>query len=92
MSTTDKKFANGMYAFTTDKDWLPLRLSLDVKQFAETLVINKELASQNEGKLNIDIKKSGGGKLYAEINTWQKPKEVTSKDHSPDREEADLPF
>jgi|DEB0MinimDraft_6_1074348.scaffolds.fasta_scaffold80695_3 hypothetical protein len=87
-----KLFADGMFAYETDKDWLPMRISFRVKEFAETLIKYKDLADQNDGKLNIDIKKSSKGSLFAEINTWKKEREVTTADHSPDRQEADLPF
>ena len=92
MDKTEKLFADGMFAFQTDKDWLPMRISVKVEEFAKTLVKHKELAAANEGRLNIDIKKASSGKLYAEVNTWKKEKEVTKAEHSPDREEVDLPF
>jgi len=91
MDNTEKLFADGMFAFETDKDWLPMRISVSVEQFAKTMIKHKGIAAANEGRLNIDIKKAKSGKLYAEVNTWKKEKEVTSSDHSPDRT-ADLPF
>lgn len=92
MDKPQRLFADGMFAYETDKDWLPFRISIRAKEFAETLIKYKHLAEQNDGKLNIDIKKSSKGSLFAEINTWKKEKEVTSAEHSPDREEVDLPF
>ena len=92
MDKKEKLFADGMFAFETEKDWLPMRISVNVAEFAKTLVKHKELAASNEGRLNIDIKRSGSGKLYAEVNTWKKEREVTKAEHSPDREEVDLPF
>jgi len=92
MDKTEKLFADGLFAFHTEKDWLPMRLSVKVDEFAKTLIKNKELAAENEGRLNIDIKRGSSGKLYAEINTWKKEKQVTAAEHSPDRKEADLPF
>jgi len=91
MDKTEKLFADGMFAFETDRDWLPMRISVNLEQFAKTMVKFKDIAAANEGRLNIDIKKGNSGKLYAEVNTWKKEKEVTSAEHSPDRT-ADLPF
>jgi len=87
-----KKFADGMYAFKTDFDWMPFKLQINVKEFAETLIKHKALAEQNDGRLNIDCKISGKGKYYLEINDFVRNKEVTKSDHSPDRQEVDLPF
>lgn len=92
MDKPQRLFADGMFAYETDKDWLPFRISIRAKEFADTLVKYAHLAEQNDGKLNIDIKKSSKGSLFAEINTWKKEKEVTSSEHSPDRQEVDLPF
>lgn len=92
MDKSEKLFADGLFAYETEKEWLPVRLSVRVEEFAQTLIKHKELAAENEGRLNIDIKRSSKGKLFAEINTWKKEKEVTRAEHSPDREEVDLPF
>jgi hypothetical protein len=91
----DKKpkiFADGIYAFKTDFDWMPFKLQIVAKEFAETLIKHADLAAKNDGKLNIDCKVSGKGKLYLEINDFVRQKEVTKSDYSPDRQEADLPI
>lgn len=96
METTEKKFANGLFAYeNTELDWLPMRLSINVEEFIKTLETYKSIAIGNNGKLNIDVKRSSKDrtKLYTEVNSYQKPKEVTTSEHSPDRSEnIDLPF
>jgi len=87
-----KKFADGMYAFKTDFDWMPFKLQIVVKEFAETLIKYKDLAEKNDGKLNVDCKISGKGKLYLEVNDFAKKKEITSSEHSPDRQESGTPY
>lgn len=45
-------------------------------------------ANENNGWVNIDIKKSKEGKTYLQINTWKKPIEEVTPDISPE----DIPF
>ena len=91
ISSNSSAFSDGTFIAPLT-NLLPFRISIRAKEFADTLVKYAHLAEQNDGKLNIDIKKSSKGSLFAEINTWKKEKEVTSSEHSPDRQEVDLPF
>ena len=70
-------------------------LVCDIKINADEMInwINQNRANVNErGSIPITIAKSEKG-LYSMLNTYevQKSKEVTTAQHSPDRE-ADLPF
>jgi hypothetical protein len=48
---------------------------------------------ENNGWLNMDVLKSKKGGYYVGYSTWKPNKEVTTSQHSPDRELVDdLPF
>jgi len=70
----DKIFADGlMFQAPSEKapDFIIGNLSVNVKKFTEFME-----AQQNErGWLNLSIKKSKGGNLYVELNTWKKENE-----------------
>jgi len=56
-------------------DFIKGSISVKCKEFNEFMK-----AHQNEGWLNIDIKKSKGGKLYLALNTYRKKKETTDEE------------
>lgn len=78
MSEPEKKspvFVSGMYFKGPDDrtkekaPWVKGHVSIKMSDFKAFIEENK-----NEEWLNIDLKKSKGGKLYFELNTW-KPSE-----------------
>ena len=80
------KFISGIYA-TQHKEWCH-RIAINVKQFEEQFKFFKENANE-KGFYEFEMLKSKKGKLYFKQKDLPK-EEVTSKDHSPDRDS--LPF
>jgi hypothetical protein len=91
MESTEKVFAKGLFVKPTDKDWLPVKITIKATDFVDFMNSQGELINANNGWLSIDVKKNAKG-MYAEVNTWTPSEQVTSKQHSPDRETVDLPF
>ena len=90
----DKIFATGIYFKRADNapDFVIGKLSVQADRFAEFAQQHK-----NEGGyLNLDIKKSKGGKFYVELDTWQPKKPEMSRgqiEPLPENfEDKDLPF
>ena len=86
-----KTWVDGLRAFENKQEWI----ICDIKINADEMInwINQNRTNVNErGSIPITIAKSEKG-LYGMLNTYevQKSKEVTTAQHSPDRE-ADLPF
>lgn len=82
----EKIFADG-FRFEKPREGSPEfvkgRLSIKVPEAISFL----EKHQNNGGWVNIDLKKSAGGKLYLELNTWQ-PKKTEDVEIS----EEDKPF
>ena len=94
---SDTIFVNGLYTYTNDKHYIVCKCSLNVEKFKEQLE-EKEIVKhikENEGYLKfVTMISKKTGKPYSKIedNSY---KEVTSKEHSPDRNTEDddgLPF
>lgn len=86
----EKVFMNGMFVFKNQLDWKPFTLSIKVDEAIESL---KELKSRaKDGFVKVDLMQKYGttDKFYAEVNTYQKPPEVTSSQHSPNRQQVQL--
>lgn len=69
MPQQDKVFANGLIIKDrkpNTPDWVKANLSFRVDEFIQTLQQNN-----NNGWVNVIIKKSQNGKTYAEVDTWQ---------------------
>lgn len=64
----DKLFASGMIVKPRGNapDWVIAKVSIKAEEFIQTLQQH-----QKNGWINIDLKRSQGGKAYAEIDTWQ---------------------
>jgi|TARA_B100001093_G_scaffold516869_1_gene596774 hypothetical protein len=82
----DIKFISGIYA-TQHRDWCH-RIAINVKQFEEQFKLFKENANE-KGFYEFEMLKSKKGKLYFKEKDLPR-QEVTSQDHSPDRDP--LPF
>lgn len=75
-------------------DFVKGDISIKVGEFIEFL--NKH---NNNGWVNLNLKKSQGGKLYVDLNTWKPPTDTTTPTNAgednrqaPDVTEEDLPF
>ena len=94
---SDTVFINGLYTYTNDKDYIVSKNSLNVEKFKQQLDdpdIQKHI-KENEGYLKfITMISKGTGKPYSKLES-NNYKEITSKEHSPDRNTNDddgLPF
>ena len=92
-NSTDKVFAQGLIAKRreTAPEFVTCSLSVKVDEFKEFLDTHAD-----KGWVNLNVKKSQGGKYYAELDTW-KPNAQASQDApqaSPAQAEpeGDLPF
>jgi len=93
---SDTIFINGLYTYTNEKEYIVSKNSLNVEKFKEMLKdpdVEKHI-QQNEGYLKFVTMISKKGKPYSKLEN-NNYKEVTSKEHSPDRDSKDddgLPF
>lgn len=93
---TETVFINGLYTYTNDKSYIVSKNSLNVEKFLEQLKdpdVQKHI-TENEGYLKFVTMLSKAGKPYSKLEN-NNYKEVTSKEHSPDRNTEDddgLPF
>jgi len=93
---SDTVFINGLYTYTNEKSFIVSKNSLNVEKFLEQLKdpdVVKHI-EENEGYLKFITMLSKAGKPYSKLEN-NNYKEVTSKEHSPDRNTEDddgLPF
>jgi len=93
---TDTVFINGLYTYLNDKSFIVCKSSLNVEKFLEQLKdpnVQKHVR-ENEGYLKFVTMLGKSGKPYSKLEN-NNYKEVTSKEHSPDRNSTDddgLPF
>lgn len=76
MEPNNKEFIDGFYPKKSEVDFVKLKISIKVENFKKWFEQNS-----NEDWINIDIKKSKEGKLYAEKNNW-KPNKVDESDQT----------
>tara|TARA_R100001129_G_scaffold134197_3_gene95498 strand:+ start:193 stop:450 length:258 start_codon:yes stop_codon:yes gene_type:complete len=81
------KFISGLYPKPAKVDWVKSDVSVNIELLIEEL--NKLKPRATKGFINLSLCESKAGKQYFKLNDY-KPKEVTTADHSPDRD--DLPF
>ena len=94
---TDTVFINGLYTYTNEKSFIVSKNSLNVEKFLEQLKdpdVQKHI-KENEGYLKyVTMISNKTNKPYSKLES-NNYKEVTSKEHSPDRNSTDddgLPF
>ena len=66
----EKVFAEGMYLNDrreSTPDWILASFSFKVDEFIAVLQANRNA----KGYVNVDVKRSQGGKKYCEVNTFQ---------------------
>ena len=81
------KFISGLYPKPAKVDWVKSDVSVNIELLIEELKKLKPRATK--GFINLSLCESKAGNQYFKLNDY-KPKEVTTADHSPDRD--DLPF
>lgn len=86
-----KTWVNGIRVFENKQDWIICDIKINADEMIAWINENRNNVN-NRGSIPITIAKSEKG-LYSMLNSYevQQSKEVTTKQHSPDREE-DLPF
>ena len=63
---TEKNFVDGMRIKDAQPDFVLCKVGVKIEDF---MLYAK--ANEKKGWLNFDIKRSKGGKLYAELDTWE---------------------
>ena len=91
-NSTEKVFAQGLIAKRRDgaPEFVTCSLSVKVDEFKEFLDTHAD-----KGWVNLNVKKSQGGKYYAELDTWKPntPSQDTPQSAPTTEEpEGDLPF
>lgn len=94
---TEKEFVDGMIIKKPHEnapDWVKAKMSLKLDEF-KAWVSAAEKADPSIEWINIDIKQSQGGKLYAERDNWkpeekQKPEESQKAPEKSDHD--DIPW
>lgn len=83
----EKTFVDGMIVKRHDNapDFVICNLSLKGKELVEFM-----RQHQNDGWVNVQIKRSQGGKLYAELDTW-KPEQQATQQQAPSQQGAAPP-
>ena len=86
-----KTWVNGIRVFENKQDWIICDIKINADEMIAWINENRNNVN-NRGSIPITIAKSEKG-LYSMLNSYevQQSKEVTTKQHSTDREE-DLPF
>lgn len=96
------EFTYGMFFNKPASQYHKVKLDIDIYKFLMYLQKEKvnEHLLENQGKLRLTCKEGKSGRWYGSLdsNDWKKQKELTSKEHSPDRavtsnaSDDDLPF
>ena len=90
---TEKVFAQGLIAKRRDgaPEFVTCSLSVKVDEFKEFLDTHAD-----NGWVNLNVKKSQGGKFYAELDTWkpnaQANQDAPKSNNTLEGPEGDLPF
>lgn len=77
----EKIFADG-FKFEKPREGSPEFVKGKLSIHAPTAIIFLQKYQNNGGWVNIDLKKSAGGKLYLELNTWQPNGSIKPKNES----------
>jgi hypothetical protein len=88
------EFLNFLFPRSSKLDFIVTNISFNAKEMTEWIEKNKDKADANKGYLTFDVLRSGKdpNKYYARVYDSPKKDPVSSKEHMPDRETADLPF
>jgi len=78
----NKEFVDGLYVKESKADFVKLAISINRKQ------LGNYLRQSEKEWINVDVKESKNGKLYAEKNNW-KPKEK-KEEPKPEPKKDDL--
>jgi len=65
---SDKVFAEGLYFFESDKDFIIGKLSVNQNQFQSWLATQ---VPDEKGFIKLDILRSKEGKPYVQLNNWK---------------------
>lgn len=88
MSERETIFADGMFVEKPSEnapDFIKLGISIKVAEFTEFLKKHEKAS----GYVNLNLKKSKGGKLYVDLNDFKPKKDEKSED---DINPSDIPF
>ena len=90
----DIEFLNFLFPRSSKLDFIVTNVSFNAKEMVEWIEKNKDKAEANKGYLQFDVLRASKNpnKFYARVYESPKKEPVTTKEHMPDRESADLPF
>ncbi len=80
-----KEFPQGIHVSEAEPKWVLAKLGFNVKKFTEWL----KKQENKRGWVNIDIKKSKKGNLYADLNNYKKDDDL---DEIAEEMNEDIPF
>ncbi len=88
------EFVNSINVKESPMDFVVCQMHIKVNELQEYLRTKEEFAKDNNGFITVDVlrAKKDRTKIYCKFSEWKPKKQVTSEQHMPDREEADLPF
>lgn len=91
---TNIEFLNFLFPRSSKLDFVVTNISFNAKEMSEWIEKNKDKAEANKGYLTFDVLRSSKdpNKYYARVYDSPKKDPVSTKEHMPDRETADLPF
>jgi hypothetical protein len=71
---SEKQFVEGLFVKRNDKapEFVIANLSFNIKKFVDFLQAQED----ERGWVNIDLKKSKAGVMYAEVNNWKPKQEI----------------
>ena len=82
MSEQEKVFAEGIY-FDKPREGAPDFIKGRISLKREALLPFVEKHTNEKGYINLDLKKSQGGKLYLELNDWKPEQKEEATPPSP---------
>lgn len=89
-------FTHGIYYKKGTQKYIDFKVQINLEQLRNYVELDKvkEHLQQNNNKLDITVKTSKAGNLYGKLDDLSYKKELTSSQHSPDRDDEDdgLPF
>ena len=90
--TDEKQFVDGLIVKEGKQEFIKLSLSIKKQDF--TKWYKNQLSNKDEDWINIDVKKSKSGKLYAELNSWKPKKQEDNQELKSlkDSVPEDIPF
>ncbi len=94
MKDQKNNFVNSINVKSSQLDFVVCQMNIKVAELQEFLRSKEDFAKDNNGFITIDVlrAKKDRNKIYCKFSEWKPQKQVTSQEHMPDRDTADVPF